>query len=50
MNKDVKIINNILANQIQQHISDYLAQSGRIHPRYARVVQPMQTGKYNTSY
>ena len=47
---DAKLLNKILANQIQQHIKKIMSQQNQIHPRGTRIVQHMQFKQYDTSY
>ena len=42
MNIDAKILNKILANQIQQHIKKIIPQPSGIHPKFKGMVQHMQ--------
>jgi hypothetical protein len=51
VNTDAKILNEIMANQTQQHIRKIIHHNqSQLHPRDAEVVQHMQIYKYNTAH
>ena len=50
MKTDVKILNKILANRIQQHIKTYTLQSSWVYCRDARILQYMQINQCDTQY